>query len=484
MEESNNTAQLPLPAVPGTSGDVIRLPVRAPDNSSSDTASHNSKPRKQSLWYALYFPQFADLAASKQQDYLEQLASLAVKVSSSVSFHPLSLVLEIRSSLKYFGGIDAIHNKLKKLVASQLGTWCLPEQFLYAASPTVTGSLLLARTGYNALVHQKDNLRSALGRLPTQALELNKEQHRRLYNMGVRYLRDIWRLPADGLRKRFGSDFINQLNRAIGKMPEPQNYYQPPPAFNSSYELPCEAEDLGLLMPVIDEIIAQLIDFLRRRDLSTSQLLLSLRHEQQSDTEINLGLRQPSRSQEHLMLLLETHFNNLMIPAPVIALKIEIKKFDAFTGRSNELLTEGKPSSNGYRNHSFNQFMEQLHARLGKHQVKNISSVAEHCPEYASRQLDYSEQTSTNTSLVKTTSNPRPFWLLTTPQQLTLRQGRLYHHHSITILNGPERIETRWWSGTDIRRDYYVAMEENGSRLWIYRARTGARDWYLHGVFA
>jgi protein ImuB len=484
MKEPNTTAQLPLPAVPGTAGDVIRLPVKAPDATPSGTADNGSKPRQQSLWYALYLPQFADLSESKQQQYLEQLAGLAIKVSASVSFHPLSIVLEIRSSLKYFGGIDAIHNTLKKLVASQLSTWCLPEQFLYAASPTVTGSLLLARAGCNTLVHQKDNLRSALGRLPTDALQLSKEQHRRLYNMGVRYLRDIWRLPADGLRKRFGSDFINQLNRALGKMPEPQNYYQPPPAFNTSYELPCEAEDLSLLMPVIDEIIAQLIDFLRRRDLSTSQLLLSLNHEQQSATEINLGLRQPSRSQEHLMLLMETHFNNLTIPAPVVALAIEVKKFDAFIGHSNELLVEGKPSSSTYQNHSFNQFMEQLHARLGKHQIKNIMSVAEHCPEYASKQLDYSEHTSANTSAVKTTSNPRPLWLLSTPQQLTLRRGQLYHRRCITILNGPERIETRWWSGTDVRRDYYVAMEENGSRLWIYRERTGARDWYLHGVFA
>ncbi|MBL4820553.1 MAG: hypothetical protein JKY98_06135, partial [Gammaproteobacteria bacterium] len=212
--------------------------------------------------------------------------------------------------------------------------------------------------------------------MPTEVLELNREQDRRLHNMGVRYLRDIWRLPDDGLRKRFGSDFINRLNRALGKTPEPLRYYQPPPSFNSCYELPCEVEDLGLLLPVVDEIIAQLGDFLRHRDLSTSQLLLSLVHEQQSDTEIKLGLRQPSRSREHLMLLLETHLGSLTIPAPVIAIKVEVKKFDAFMGHSNELPVKGKAPSTYQQSNKLNQFMEQLQARLGEHRVKNINSVA------------------------------------------------------------------------------------------------------------
>jgi len=485
MKEPKNTAQFPLPSViTSPQSKVARLPGRSEGTSFAGTVHHSRKPQQQNLWYALHFPQLNCLAEPKQQKHLKQLASLASKVSSNISFHPLSLVLEIRSSLKYFGGINAVHNELKPLVAEQLSTWQLPNDFLYAASPTVTGSLILARAGHNTLVYQKENLRSALGRLPVDVLELNREQRRRLSNMGVRYLKDLWRLPADGLRKRFGSDFINQLNKAVGKMPEPLKYYQTPPAFSSCYDLPHEVEDLGLLMPVVEEITALLEDFLRRRDLSTSQLVLSLIHEQQSNTEVTLGLRQPSRSWEHLMLLLETHLNKLIIPAPVITVKIEVKKFDAFTGHSNELLNAGKTPSAHYQDNDFNQFIEQLNARLGEHRVKSIGSMAEHCPEYASVQLDYEEQPTAITNPKESTTNPRPFWLLATPQQLTIHRGRLYYHSSVVILSGPERIETRWWSGTDIRRDYYVAMEENGSRLWIYRDKTGERNWYLHGIFA
>lgn len=505
MEDPDSTAQLPLPSLPAkATAQAIGLSHRRAVKSLATTATtaksspatkkHGPDPRriskKNCLWYALYFPQLAQLDKAQQEKHLNELAGLIQSVSSTISFHPLALICEIRSSLKYFAGIDVIHNKLEQLLGVQLRAWGLASDFLYAASPTVTGSLLLARSGHKVLVYQKDNLRSALGKLPAEVLELDKEPERRLYNMGVRHLRDIWRLPGDGLRKRFGSNFVNQLNKALGKVAEPTRNYLPPPAFATSCELPYELERLDQLLPVADEMLAQLCDFLRRRDLSTSQLLFSLLHEKRSCTELPIGLRQASRSREHLMLLLETHFSNLTIPAPVTAIKVEVKSFDAFTAHSNSLLIEpGKPAAAArYNDGRLDQFIEQLRIRLGEHHIKSINSVAQHCPEYAGQQFDLKQlndaQKNSSISTEQLSSNPRPFWLLQDPVQLTVRKGKLYHRKAISIVSGPERIETYWWSGSDVRRDYYIAREANGRRLWIYREKGAEKNWYLHGLFA
>jgi protein ImuB len=48
---------------------------------------------------------------------------------------------------------------------------------------------------------------------------------------------------------------------------------------------------------------------------------------------------------------------------------------------------------------------------------------------------------------------------------------------------GPERIETGWWRGPDIRRDYFRVSVETGEQFWIFHSPTDGR-WYLHGVFA
>ena len=53
----------------------------------------------------------------------------------------------------------------------------------------------------------------------------------------------------------------------------------------------------------------------------------------------------------------------------------------------------------------------------------------------------------------------------------------------LRIVDGPERIETGWWDGEGIARDYYMAVNPRGMRLWIFRNRSRSADWYLHGFF-
>ena len=215
-------------------------------------------------------------------------------------------------------------------------------------------------------------------------------------------------------------------------------------------------DPLPILLPIADELLAQLCDFLRRRDLSTSHLSFSLFHERHDCTEVNIGLRQASRSQAHLMLLLETHFEKLSIPSPVVSIKIEVMKFDAFFARSNSLLKEETAETKRSDDNSLAQFIDRLQARLGDNHVKSVLHVSQHCPEHANAQLDYKQKTSQGQRQEKSiavSQNPRPLWLLEKPKQLNINKGRLFYRKPIVIISGPERIETHWWSGADVRRD-------------------------------
>lgn len=80
---------------------------------------------------------------------------------------------------------------------------------------------------------------------------------------------------------------------------------------------------------------------------------------------------------------------------------------------------------------------------------------------------------------------PRPLWMLTEPQRLLERDGAPWHDgRSLELVSGPERIETGWWDGRDVRRDYYLAVgSDSGVRLWVYRERERGGGWWLHGVF-
>ena len=77
----------------------------------------------------------------------------------------------------------------------------------------------------------------------------------------------------------------------------------------------------------------------------------------------------------------------------------------------------------------------------------------------------------------------RPLWLLHAPQELDSQRGRPRHGGALELLAGPERIESGWWDGADVQRDYYARERRARRALWIYRECAGARKWFLHGIF-
>jgi protein ImuB len=78
---------------------------------------------------------------------------------------------------------------------------------------------------------------------------------------------------------------------------------------------------------------------------------------------------------------------------------------------------------------------------------------------------------------------PRPVWLLAEPLLLSAAQLGQLAQGALALEGGPERIESGWWDGKGVARDYYVARQMHGARWWIFQERQTKR-WYLHGVFA
>ena len=58
----------------------------------------------------------------------------------------------------------------------------------------------------------------------------------------------------------------------------------------------------------------------------------------------------------------------------------------------------------------------------------------------------------------------------------------------LTLITGPERIESGWWEFGSahgaVHRDYFVARNPRGQMLWVFRELAAPRGWFLHGLFA
>jgi protein ImuB len=77
----------------------------------------------------------------------------------------------------------------------------------------------------------------------------------------------------------------------------------------------------------------------------------------------------------------------------------------------------------------------------------------------------------------------RPLWLMPEPQVLTELDGLPRRDGPLRLMSEPERVETGWWDGRGVARDYYVAVDPWGVRLWVFRERDSEHRWFLHGVF-
>ena len=80
-------------------------------------------------------------------------------------------------------------------------------------------------------------------------------------------------------------------------------------------------------------------------------------------------------------------------------------------------------------------------------------------------------------------SQPRPLVVMSVaPEGPPARFRHAGHDQPIVRTWGPERIETGWWQGGCVRRDYYQVETAGGQRYWLFRELNTGR-WFLHGTF-
>jgi protein ImuB len=413
---------------------------------------------------------------------LAQLATFALRFTPAVAIvAPGALVAEIGASLKLFGG--------RGRIVSRLAAGCARLGFdvRAAVAPTPLAALALARAGASEPVESKSALTAALAPLSLAHFEVDEATRATLAAAGVHTFGAAERLPRDGLARRFGPALVRMLDRAAGRVADPREAYVPPPRFASKLELPASVDDVEALGFAVHRLVQELAAWLLARGLGVTSMSLVLshehalvRHRDSPLTEARFALGAPSRTPRHLMHVLRERLSRLALPAPVAALTLSSDDVAPLAGRTLGLL----PGEQGQLPEV--PLLDRLRARLGDDAVRFVVAHDEHRPERAMRALPHAGPTA-HARVADRPANlpaaPRPVWLLAEPQPL----AEILEREPWVLREGPERIESGWWDGHDVRRDYFVAESPAGEVAWIYRDhRYGTDDgeWFLHGVFA
>lgn len=412
--------------------------------------------------------------AAAETEALLGLAAWARQFTPAVALEfPDMLLLEIGGSLKLLGGLPAIEARLQR----ELEAMGFSIRFACAPTARAAGWMAIAANTSNAGSCTPESLAATVAALPTTVLPPVAQEG--LQAAGAATLGEVLALPRDGLARRFGQSLLDELDRALGRLPEARSFFQPPRRFHAGIELPMEVHQAQALLFAGRRLLLQLTGYLGACACGVQSLDIRLTH-RQSATTLTLGLLAPSRDAGHLTLLLRERLDRLVLGEAVQALSVTAEDLLPLPGENAPLFAGDAAIPGTHSEAAWQQLVDRLRSRLGRQAVSGLAPAADHRPEHGSIASE------PGTRQLPLQFNERPFWLLPVPRPLSEIDATPHCDGPLELLAGPERIESGWWDGEEALRDYFIARSPHRSLLWIYRERHPARlgQWYLHGLFA
>jgi protein ImuB len=436
-----------LPAPHQQRIEVTRAPLRGVSRAPAAHAQANE------LWAGVHLPGI-------DEEKLAGLAERAQRFTPRVSLAPPDgLLLEVRGSLHLFAGVAGLRAALTDECRH------LQVQPVLAFAPTPLAALTAARAQRALEVLQAAQLIGALAPLPLSALRWPPDTLERLQRMGVRTIGAVLRLPRAGFARRFGAAQLAMLDALTGRTPDVRAAHQARARFRRRLELGA---------------------FLEARQCGVVELECRLTHRQAPVSRCVLRLASPFSDAQRLSELFGGQLQALHLPEPVRACELRAAALVPYAPECAALWQPGEHGGGAGR--ETYGFIERLRTRLGPAAVHGLTLLPGHRPESAwavtgPPPVAPARRAAPEPGPEFPAPQRRPLWLLTTPRPLGVRDGLPRRRGPLRLVSEPERIETGWWDGGEIARDYYTALDIHGVRLWVFRERAAPHGWYLHGVF-
>jgi protein ImuB len=403
-----------------------------------------------------------------EQQMLENLADWGWQYSSRISFDPLLLLLEVGSSLKLFGGIELLLGAMREHppLADGFQYWAV------AASPAAAS--LLARFRPGSCITQPGRLSRQLADIPLRYLTRQRAVRELIKGIGLSSVGDCLQLPKPELARRAGTEFVLLLDKLLGKAPDPRPLWKPSEVFEQRLLLLHDISHSGALLFPARRLLESLGVFLRARDAVTQQLRWQFLHRDTAPSVLQQGLLEPGRDVERILEIFCQSLERLILPEAVVEIILQVDEWQAVQKQTDEMFTHAST-------HQDSAFLDRLRARMGDDAIQAVRVLPDHRPESA---WEYREPVLPEHSVSATQSHQyaQPAWLLPQSLPLPLRQGMPCYQGQLQLQGKSQRIESGWWDGHDVQRDYYRAINPAGRKCWIYRDRQSG-NWFLQGFF-
>jgi protein ImuB len=336
---------------------------------------------------------------------------------------------------------------------------------------------------------------AALRPLPVEALRLPGQAVELLHLLGIYQVGQLEVLPRADLTSRFGPQLLERWDQATGRLGEPIRAQPAPPELCAKHSLEHPTARRETIELLLEPLVAEVARALVRCGRGAVRLDCRLDCPPGQPVDLSVGLFRPIAAPRYLFELLRVRLDRVWLAGPVAEISVRAAVTAPFERRQEELFADGSPR----RLRQLAGLVDRLASRLGRNSVLRARLVSDAQPERACHYEPLVAGSATNRPRRSTLHRgapselpPRPLRLLARPVPLAAvsimpdgppLQFR-YHgcEHRIAHTWGPERIETGWWRGRAVRRDYYRIQTTTGRRYWLFRQLDDG-GWFLHGAF-
>ena len=180
-------------------------------------------------------------------------------------------------------------------------------------------------------------MRGGCERIDDVALEVvcHDETQEFLRSIGMHTVGDLSRLPREGLALRCGRRLLDEIDYALGALPEPRAFFEPPPRFSARLELPAPVVHAEGLAFAARRLLVQLEGLLAARQAGVRRIHPGPADDlpdEEAVARVDIGLASPARDAERFTRLLQEKFSSLQIVRPVEAIRVEAADFVPLDG--------------------------------------------------------------------------------------------------------------------------------------------------------
>lgn len=415
---------------------------------------------------------------------LNRLAEWCIRFSPIVGIDsPDGLLLDASGCPHLWGGEEAYLADIVKKLQNR------GYDVRVAIADTIGIAWGMARFGKKPLIVGKEANLEALLFLPPEALRLEPETFDRLHKLGLHEIGQFINMPRPSLRRRFGPQFISQLDKALGYQIEMITPVQPIEPYQE--RLPC-IESIATLTGIeiaLKELLKKLCLRLvqEQKGLRTAQF--KCYRVDGKVEQIAIETNSPSLSMEHLFKLFEIKLSSIEPDLGIELFVLEAPKVEDHLPKQKKLWD----ASGGLEDERLAELIDKLSVKFGKECINRYLPDEHYWPERSFKPASSLQEKLTTfwcedkLRPLQVLKDPEPIVVAAPipdyPPMLFRYKGKV---HKIIKADGPERIEQEWWIQQGQHRDYYHVEDEEGRRYWLFRL--GHYDqtfqWFIHGFFS